>query len=88
MRYQHWNHAGGGPESFAASREVLLGHCEAIGRDPAEITMSSQVRFSDPAELPDTCAALGEVGCDLCIVYIPEPHRPATLEAVAAALRA
>ena len=41
---QHWNFAGGTPEEFAHKRDVLHAHCADIGRDPAEITLSSHVR--------------------------------------------
>jgi len=33
-----WNVPFVSPEEFARKRQVLLGHCEDVGRDPAEIT--------------------------------------------------
>ena len=42
---QHWNFVGGAPADFAHKRDVLFAHCAAIGRDPAEITMSSHIRL-------------------------------------------
>jgi F420-dependent oxidoreductase-like protein len=85
---QHWNFAGGTPEEFAHKREVLYQHCADIGRDPAEITLSSHVRLDDdgPSKVADTAAALGEKGLDLAIVVLPVPQSPAVLTPVAEAL--
>ena len=41
----------------------------------------------DYAKAAADAAALGEVGMDLAIVYLPPPHTPAVLEPVAQALR-
>jgi F420-dependent oxidoreductase-like protein len=85
---QHWNTTGGSPEEFARKRDVLHAHCADIGRDPAEITLSSHVKF-DPAvgasATADQAAALGEAGLDLAIVYLRPPLTPAVLEPLAAA---
>ena len=35
-----WNVANADPETAAHKVDVLRGHCEAIGRDPAEIELS------------------------------------------------
>ncbi|SEC48340.1 probable F420-dependent oxidoreductase, Rv1855c family [Amycolatopsis tolypomycina] len=86
---QHWNFVGGPPEEFARKRDVLHRHCADIGRDPAEITLSSHVRLDpdlDYAKVAAEAAALGEVGLDLAIVYLPPPHTPAVLEPLAKAL--
>jgi F420-dependent oxidoreductase-like protein len=86
---QHWNFVGGTPEEFAHKREVLHRHCADIGRDPAEITLSSHVRLGPDADYAKVAAeaeALGEVGLDLAIVYLPPPHTPAVLEPLAKAL--
>jgi len=86
---QHWNYVGGSPEEFAHKRDVLYAHCDAIGRDPKEITLSSHVRFGpdgDPAGVAERAAALGEEGLDLAIVVLPPPHTPAILGPLAEAL--
>jgi len=86
---QHWNFVGGSPEEFAHKRDVLYAHCEAEGRDPKEITLSSHVRLGadgDVAAVAANAAALGEQGLDLAIVTLPPPHTPAILESLAAAL--
>jgi len=87
---QHWNFAGGPVEEFVHKRAVLHEHCAAIGRDPSEILTSSHVRMDeklDYAKVAAEAAALGEVGLDLAIVYLPPPHTPAVLEPLAEALR-
>ncbi|HEX3646870.1 MAG TPA: LLM class F420-dependent oxidoreductase [Pseudonocardiaceae bacterium] len=85
---QHWNFAGGTPDEFAHKRDVLHAHCADIGRDPAEITLSSHVRLDDdgPSKVADTAAALGEQGLDLAIVILPVPLDPSVLAPVADAL--
>jgi F420-dependent oxidoreductase-like protein len=83
---QHWNFVGGDPAEFARLRDVLHGHCADIGRDPAEITLSSHVRLAGPADLGDVVdqiTGLAAVGLDLAIVYLPPPHSPAILEPLA-----
>ena len=87
---QHWNIPGGGPEVFKHKRDVLAGHCAAIGRDVDEITTSVHIRLpknGDVGPLVDEAAAYADVGLDLGVVYLPPPHTPAVLEPVAQALR-
>ena len=84
---QHWNFVGGTPDQFRETRDVLHQHCADIGRDPAEILLSSHVMFTgDPAETAANAAALGEAGVQLGIVNLRPPHTPAVLEPLAAAL--
>jgi F420-dependent oxidoreductase-like protein len=86
---QHWNFVGGTPEEFARKRDVLYAHCRDIGRDPAEITLSSHIRLGpggDPGPAADAAAALGQHGLDLAIVVLPPPHDPAVLAPLAEAL--
>ena len=86
---QHWNFVGGSPGEFARKRDVLHAHCQDIGRDPKEITLSSHVRLGpggDPGPVADTVAALGDQGLDLAIVILPPPHDPAVLAPLAEAL--
>jgi F420-dependent oxidoreductase-like protein len=88
---QHWNFVGGPAETFAQKRDVLHAHCEAIGRDPKEITLSSHVRLGtdgDIGAVVDQIGALGAEGLDLAIVILPVPHTPAVLAPLAEALRA
>ena len=86
---QHWNYPGGSPEDFAHKLDVLRGHCEAIGRDPSEITVSTHLRLGedgDPGPVVDQAAGLGAVGLDVGIVYLPAPHSASVLEPLATAL--
>jgi F420-dependent oxidoreductase-like protein len=85
---QHWNIPGATPEVFAAKRAVLHEHCADLGRDPSEITTSTQLRFSaddDPKAVAEQANELAAVGCDLVVVYLT-PHDPALLEPLANAL--
>ncbi len=86
---QHWNFAGGTPAEFAQKRDVLTAHCQALGRDPKEILLSSHVRLGadlDYGRVAAEAAALGEAGLDLAIVYLAPPLTPAVLAPLAAAL--
>ncbi|HEX5502739.1 MAG TPA: LLM class F420-dependent oxidoreductase [Thermomicrobiales bacterium] len=38
-----WNHVGGSVDTFKHKVEVLHRHCAAVGRDPSEIALSTQV---------------------------------------------
>jgi len=84
---QHWNFVGGTPEQFARAREVLHRHCADVGRDPAEILLSSHVPYTgDPAQTAASAAELGAAGVQLAIVTFRPPHTAAVLEPLAAAL--
>jgi F420-dependent oxidoreductase-like protein len=52
-----WNDPGGPPEQVAELSGVLDRHCAEVGRDPAEIRRSVQVRVSSP---PDEMVARAE----------------------------
>jgi alkanesulfonate monooxygenase SsuD/methylene tetrahydromethanopterin reductase-like flavin-dependent oxidoreductase (luciferase family) len=86
---QHWNLPFAEPAQFTHKHEVLLGHCEAVGRDPGEITKSVQLAFEgdqDPAEAVAKAAALFDVGVDVIIFTLRTPYRVSTVEALGAAL--
>ena len=86
---QHWNFPLGEPQVFAHKLEVLIGHCDAIGRDPAEIVTSTQVFLRpgvEPPALADAVAAFAEAGCDLAVVALAPPHSPRILDSLAEAL--
>ncbi len=84
---QHWNFVGGTPEQFSHKRDVLYQHCADIGRNPAEILLSSHVVYAgDPAETAASAAALGAVGVQLAIVAMQPPHTVTALEGIASAL--
>jgi F420-dependent oxidoreductase-like protein len=84
---QHWNFVGGTVEQFRRATDVLHQHCEDIGRDPAEILLSSHVQYSgDAAETASTAAALRDAGAELDIVTMRPPYKASALEPLAAAL--
>ncbi len=83
---QHWNFLGGTVEEFTHKRDVLHQHCADLGRDPAEILLSSHVPFDgDPAATAAVAAALAEAGAGLAIVQLRPPHTPDVLEPLAEA---
>jgi F420-dependent oxidoreductase-like protein len=88
---QEWNVLTQDPEDWAGLKEILVGHCADLGRDPAEITCSINVRVDSEAGIEDamrTAEAYGKAGVDLVIVGLPEDTRPDILAPVAEACRA
>ncbi|HEU5271399.1 MAG TPA: LLM class F420-dependent oxidoreductase [Jatrophihabitans sp.] len=86
---QHWNFVGGSPADFIRKRDVLHAHCAEIGRDPAEIMLSSHVALGPDGEVGpalETASALAEHGLDLAIIQLRPPHSPAVLGPLAEAL--
>lgn len=72
---QVWNAAGGTPEEFAELSAVLDQHCADIGRDPAEIRRSVQVRVpGDVASLPSLVAPYVQAGCtEFILIVVNDP---------------
>ena len=88
---QHWNVIVPGPQEWTALKEILAGHCEAIGRDAAEITCSANVRLSEAGGIgpgAELAARYQEAGVDLVIFNLPQPFDPAVLEPLADAVSA
>jgi alkanesulfonate monooxygenase SsuD/methylene tetrahydromethanopterin reductase-like flavin-dependent oxidoreductase (luciferase family) len=86
---QHWNVPFARPADFVELRDVLAGHCDRIGRDPADITCSVQVSVEADADLKaktDEAAALLAVGVDVVIFTMRDPYRVSTVERLATAL--
>jgi F420-dependent oxidoreductase-like protein len=82
---QHWNYPGGPVEEFVTKLDVLRKHCDELGRDPSEITVSTHLRGGTD-ELVDQAKRYGDAGLDLGIVYLSPPHTPDVLDEIAAAL--
>ena len=78
-----WNQTHA-PESFPAKRDALLRHCEAVGRDPAEIEISAQVflRQGHAAAL-EAATYLVERGVQHVILIMPAAEGPAGLQRLA-----
>jgi alkanesulfonate monooxygenase SsuD/methylene tetrahydromethanopterin reductase-like flavin-dependent oxidoreductase (luciferase family) len=86
---QHWNSTAGIAE-WPGISAVLDERCAEIGRDPATIERSVNLRYdpSQPASaIAERAAAFGDAGADIVVVGLPVPHTPAVLEPLAEALR-
>jgi F420-dependent oxidoreductase-like protein len=82
-----WNAPGATPEVLAHKMAVLHGHCADIGRDPAAIEISVQVRSDgEPSAIADEAAALVAAGAQHVIVGFRAPFDASRLERVAHAL--
>jgi F420-dependent oxidoreductase-like protein len=66
-----WNAPGATPEQLAELSAVLDRHCADVGRDPAEVRRSVQLRVAgDPSALPDQVAAYVAVGVTEFILIV------------------
>ena len=84
---QQWNAITPNPEDWDSLKETLIEHCEQLGRDPAEITCSVNVRVDDgigPAA--ELAAAYRDAGADLAIMNLPHQASPDILGPLADAL--
>jgi len=87
---QHWNLPFATPEVFCKKNEILVTHCEAVGRDPSLIMRSVQIESvadQDPAEAADNAAALFAVGVDQVIFTLRTPYRAEKVAALARSLQ-
>ncbi len=84
-----WNFPGGTPEQLGSALDRLQRHCEEIGRDVSDITISAQVTVNaEPAAVADASAGLAAVGAEHVILVFQPPFQPAQLGALANALAA
>ena len=86
---QHWNLPFATPEVIHKKNEILLAHCEAVGRDSSLIMRSVQIESTadqDPAEVAENAAALFAVGVDQVILTLRTPYRAERVAALAKAL--
>jgi F420-dependent oxidoreductase-like protein len=84
---QQWNAITQSPDDWSSLKETLVEHCEQLGRDPAEITCSVNVRVQDgigPAA--ELAAAYRDAGADLAIMNLPHQAPPDILGQLADAL--
>lgn len=85
-----WDCSAAGNDDLARKREVLKAHCQDVGRDDSEITLSSHLWLGSAEEvdrIADTAAARAEHGVDIGIVYLAPQLGPEVLEPVADRLR-
>ena len=86
----HWNHPGGSADDLTAPIERLRECCAEIGRDPAEIEISTHLIVGgtlDPTTLAAQAEAYAAVGVDHLIVYpMDSGHGPGVVGEAADAL--
>jgi F420-dependent oxidoreductase-like protein len=86
---QQWNAITQSPDDWRSLKDTLVEHCQRIGRDPAEITCSVNVRIGpDDGVGPaaEEAAAYREAGADLAIMNLPHRADPGILTTLAGAL--
>ena len=83
-----WNLAQPDPQALRRKIEILRGHCEAVGRDPAEIEVSVQCPAGDPGSTAQMAATLVEAGAQHLILTFRPPLDPGQLGPVAEAVAA
>ena len=79
-----WNLPGGDPDMLRHKVGVLHQHCAEVGRDPAEIEVSTKIKADgDPGALADLVGEFREAGADHIIAMFEAPFDPAKLGVVA-----
>jgi alkanesulfonate monooxygenase SsuD/methylene tetrahydromethanopterin reductase-like flavin-dependent oxidoreductase (luciferase family) len=81
-----WNYSSGPIPEFLAKRDALMRHCEALHRDPSEITVSTQIRIADVRRWRDALAEATEfvrAGCSYIVLYMDARDGPGGLELIA-----
>jgi F420-dependent oxidoreductase-like protein len=85
---QQWNSIIRDPAEWRELKQVLAGHCAAIGRDVAEITCSQNVWMdgADAAGAVQAAKPFIDAGADLIIFMLPLHAKPALLDDLAQAV--
>ena len=83
-RADGWNQTGD-PATFVEKRDALLRHCEAVGRDPAEIEISAQafLRGDDYPAVLETAEGYARAGAQHVILLMPADQGPDGLRRLA-----
>ena len=83
-----WNATTQDMEQYTELKGVLAEHCATVGRDFAEITCSSLVRWdgTDLDALRATVTGWRDAGADLAVIGLPTHCKPELLPAMAEAL--
>jgi F420-dependent oxidoreductase-like protein len=71
-----WNFAGGPVEDFQHKMEVLDGHCAQVGRNPADIRRSIQMRvnYDDPAATREALRPFIQAGANHLVLNLVYPY--------------
>ncbi|HEX5188864.1 MAG TPA: TIGR03560 family F420-dependent LLM class oxidoreductase [Streptosporangiaceae bacterium] len=90
---QQWNAITQDPADWLDLKQALTAHCADLGRDPAEITCSVNVRLdgtsaADLDAAAKTAAGYQDAGADLAVIGLPLQAAPDILEPLAARLAA
>jgi F420-dependent oxidoreductase-like protein len=86
---QQWNVLAQNVDDWRSLKETLVEHCKRLGRDPAGITCSVNVRLDDGIEAAaEQAAAYRDAGVDLAIMNLPHRAEPGILAPLAEALSA
>ncbi len=88
---QAWDGGFGTPQEWSTKNEALLGHCQDLGRDPAEIERTAHVAWeagADPSALADKAGELTAVGVDQVIFSMRGPYRADEVAPLGEALQA
>jgi F420-dependent oxidoreductase-like protein len=83
---QEWNVIGLPPQEWLELKQVLLAHCADVGRDPSEISCSTNVLVSsvdDIGSAVESAAAYAAAGMDLVVINLPHRASPHLLEPLA-----
>jgi alkanesulfonate monooxygenase SsuD/methylene tetrahydromethanopterin reductase-like flavin-dependent oxidoreductase (luciferase family) len=84
---QQWNAIVPDPGDWLELKEVLAGHCAAIGRDVNEITCSVNLRLDDGVDAAvEQATVFRDAGVDLAILNLPHHAKPESLGPLAEAL--
>ncbi|MGN6796138.1 MAG: TIGR03560 family F420-dependent LLM class oxidoreductase [Streptosporangiaceae bacterium] len=82
-----WNAAGGSPDEVAEASAVLDQRCAEIGRDPAQIRRSVQIRVTDATdELLKRAESYRAVGVTEVVLILPNENPAGLAEQIAAML--
>jgi F420-dependent oxidoreductase-like protein len=90
---QQWNAITHDPADWLDLKQALLSHCADIGRDPAEITCSVNIRLDADSDADLDAAAKSaaryqDAGADLAVIGLPLGAAPGMLEPLAGRLAA
>lgn len=83
---QGWNLITPDPAEFVSLKQILVEHCERLGRDPGEIDCSVNVMVASDGAVDaavEKAATFAEVGADLVIVNLPHGAPPGLLDVLA-----